>query len=85
MMTCGGPSADLFWSYLPAASLGAWTLTATPKGTEVTADVLKVDASRIDHGDLTFRVARGSAAPWIWPVESLQIANGVLTARLTTE
>lgn len=78
-----GPHAELCWAYYQAAVLGPWTITMHPSGCELTATVLTHDAFRTSQPSLTFRVARPHAAAWVWPVESLQIADGTLTARLT--
>jgi hypothetical protein len=83
MLTWRGKVAALYWSYLPAAELGAWTITATPQGADVTATVIRHDAYRTAQPALTFQVPRDKAVPWVWTVESLQIAGSMLTARLS--
>jgi hypothetical protein len=81
--TCRGVVGELRWGYHLAAVLGPWTLAMSPGGLDLTATVVSHDAFRTSQPSVTFHVTRQDKAPWVWPVESLQIANGVLSARLT--
>lgn len=80
--TITGASAELRWSYYAAAALGPWTIVAEPKGTTVTAQVMNQDAYRCSQQPLAFVVPRANGHVWKWPVQSLQIAGGSLTATL---
>ena len=80
--TFHGQEGELLWGYLPAASLGPWTFTADHAGGDLTAQVKDADTFRTSQPFLTFRVVRQNASVWIWPVQSLHIADGRLTARL---
>ncbi len=77
-----GEAAELRWGYHPAAVLTDWTMT--PQGASsltVTARVVSSDAFRVSQHPIVFTVPR-QIADWKWPVRSLQIANGALTAEL---
>lgn len=80
-VTFHGLDGEIRWGYLPAAVLGPWTLTADA----LTAKVVSFDAFRASQQPVTFRVNRQNAEPWIWPVTSLRIADGTLTASLKQE
>lgn len=75
-----GREGELRWGYHQAAVLGPWTLTANPSGGALTAIVVRADAFRTSQPSLTFRVSRQHAAPLVWPVTTLHIADGSLTA-----
>lgn len=70
-----GDAGQLRWSYHVAALLGSWTLVDHV----LTAKVLTSDALRVSQRPLTFLVPR-PGRPWVWPLDSLQIADGTLTA-----
>jgi hypothetical protein len=80
-----GPHGLLKWGYLSAATLGPWTLTAETAGDTVrhslSATVRSQDAYAVSQQPLAFVVPRPSGV-WRWPVESLQIVDGALTAAL---
>jgi hypothetical protein len=76
-----GQAAEVRWGYFIAAALGAFTLTANGTGTRVTAEVRDVDPIKSVQPGLRFCVVRQSTV-WTWPIESLQIADGTLTASL---
>lgn len=80
--TVRGQSAELRWGYYSAAAIGPWTLTVHPSGGALTGTVIRADAFRTSQPSLTFRVTRQNAPAWIWPVLTLQIADGSLTATL---
>lgn len=79
-----GPSAEVRWHYQRAASLGPWTLTGDATGCRVTAKVLDANTFRVQQHPLTFVVPRQHGL-WTWPVISLQIADGSLTAVLNPQ
>ncbi len=76
----GGARAELQWGYHRAATLAAWALVDR----SLTADVVGTDTFRITQRPLVLVVDRpGRRRPaWRWPVLSLAIADGVLTATL---
>ena len=76
-----GQEGALCWGYHQAAVLGPWTIT----GDTLKATVISHDAFRTSQPSVTFRVPRPRTAPWVWPIDTLQIANGTLTARLRPE
>lgn len=77
-----GPSASVHWGYHSAARLGAWTITASDMGGELTAKVESADTFKLSQPALTFRVPRPNGSVWKWPILSLQYADGRLSARL---
>ena len=80
--TIEGIEGELRWGYFQGAALGAWSLTLNPTGGHLTAKVVWSDASRVTQHPLTFRVVRQKGPALEWPVESLQIVDGTLSARL---
>ena len=80
-----GPAAELRWGYYVAATLGAWTVTVKDGIGELTASVVSADTFRTSQPSLTFYVSRQNSRPWVWPVDTLQIAGGTLTARLGSQ
>jgi hypothetical protein len=76
-----GAAGAVMWSYHVAASLADWTYTAEPDGGTVTAKVVTHDAFKVSQQPVTF-VVRRPTGQWTWPIQSLQIANGTLTARV---
>jgi hypothetical protein len=75
-----GSEALVRWGYHTAASLGPWTLNAEGGGGTVTATVVTHDACAASQQPLTFVVPRPKGHKWVWPIQSLQIADGKLTA-----
>lgn len=81
-----GLAGEVRWSYRLAASLREWSLNAEAVGDAVrqslTATVASHDARAVSQQPLVFVVPRPSGQPWRWPIESLQIVDGTLTAVL---
>jgi hypothetical protein len=75
-----GPEAQVKWGYHLAVSLGPWELMADDRGGTVTATVVTHDACAASQQPLTFVVPRPKGHKWVWPIQSLQIADGKLTA-----
>lgn len=75
-----GLSATVQWGYHCAASLGAYTFTASDTGGEITAVVNAADDFKLSQPALKFCITRQNGRRWSWPVLSLQIADGALTA-----
>lgn len=80
-ITYRGDRAILKWGYLDAGTVGTWTVVVDPTGADLSASVVTMDAFRVAQRPITFAVARPSGT-WRWPVESLHIEGGTLTARL---
>jgi hypothetical protein len=76
--TLRGPSGEFRCGWHQAAVLGDWTIT----GPHLTATVVSQNEVWMSQPSLTFRVVRPNAAPWVWTVDSLQLANGTVTARV---
>lgn len=81
-VTLTGHAGEVRWSYHRAASLGAWTLKADGDAIALTAAVRHMDVYRISQRPVTFVVPRQKGPAWCWPITSLQIADGTLSASL---
>jgi len=85
--TITGIDGALKWNYREVAVLGAWTITMTGTGLDLTAQVVgEVDqyATTSQPSALIFCGSRQiTGVHWTWPVSTLHIANGTLHARLT--
>lgn len=84
-LTAHGPSARICWSYRPAATLGPWELTADSTSTRMSAKVITADAHALTQPGLTFRWSRSTGRQVRFPILSLQIADGTVTAQLGPE
>lgn len=73
-----GPAGVVEWGYHVAASLGPWTLD----GSTLTAPIQTSDAFALSQQPLAFVVPRPAGYPWRWPILSLQVVDGALTATL---
>jgi hypothetical protein len=80
--TIRGPQAVIRWVYHQAARVGPWEVTTDGGGALLTAAVIEGDAFKLAQPGLTFRVSLQNGKAWTWPIESLQIAAGTLSARL---
>jgi hypothetical protein len=79
-ITIRGTGAAVKWGYHVAATLGSWTVT----GRTLTASVLTSDTMAVSQRPLVFVVPRPKGE-WRWDVDSLQIADGTLTASLVPQ
>jgi len=70
--------------YHLAATVGPWTMTLENAAGDlsVSAAVVSADTYRVSQQPLVFVVPRGQGSAWRWPVKSLQVADGRLTASL---
>lgn len=75
--TLTGDGGEIRWAYYPVATLGPWTLTMGDSRRVLTGAVVSVQMTRVNQTPLTFVYGRRT-----WPVESLSIADGRVTARL---
>ncbi len=82
-VTLEGMSASIRWGYHLAGELGPFTVTRDADGAwSVSGTVLKSDAYRVSQCPLVF-VAPHQDGSWRWPITSLQIVDGTLTASLS--
>jgi hypothetical protein len=76
--TVTGAAADVFWGYRKVGSLGAWSVAGAPGAWTLTATVLSGE-EWFSQRPLLIVTPNG----WRWPiVETLQIADGTLTASI---
>jgi len=80
--TLRGAEAVITWGYHPAIRLGPWRVELDAQSLTLNGKVLTTDTFRASQQPLTFTVSRPQGLKWCWPVESLHIADGELTARL---
>jgi len=81
-VTVTGQTARVAWGYLTAATVRAWTVTKAEDGSwSLAATIDDTDTFRVTQRPLVFKAshARGT---WRWPVATLQITDGTLTASL---
>ncbi len=83
-MVLRGSGGLVKWSYHTAASLDAWTITAEPTGTTLTAKVVSQDTFAASQRPLTLVIPRPKGQ-WTWAVDSLQIVDSTLTAKLVQQ
>jgi len=84
-LTMKGAEAQIRWAYHRAASLGAWELSASgPIGT-FTATVIEADTFKLSQPALSVRIPRPNGSAWSYPVQSLHVADGTLTARVSLQ
>jgi hypothetical protein len=80
-----GAAAALRWGYQVVATLGAWTVAGAPGAWTFTATLL----STLDADDFRLSQRLEVATPngWRWWVDAntLQIANGTLTASIRSQ
>ena len=80
--TLRGAEAVIKWGWHTAVSLGPWSVEVDPTQRTLTGKVVKADTFRVLQQPLKFYVSRPRGTAWVWPVESLHVADGELTARL---
>jgi hypothetical protein len=81
-VTVTGQTARVAWGDLTAAHVRAWTVTKAHDGSwSLAATVDDQDAFRVTQRPLVFS-ARFGRVTRRWPVESLQMLDGTLTASL---
>lgn len=79
-LSISGTAAEVRWGYHRAARLESYTLTAQGATGTVTGTVTEADAFKLAQPDLTFRIVRQNGPAWSYPVHSLHVADGTLTA-----
>lgn len=80
--TLRGLEARIDWGYQLAVRLGPWTVDVDLTHRTLTGRVTEADTFRVQQQPLTFTVSRPRGQCWTWPVETLHIADGKLTASL---
>jgi len=73
------------WVYHTAAKVGTWSLAADANGGTLSGTVLESDTVKCAQQPLTFVVSRQNGRQWKWPIESLSIAGGSFTARVSPQ
>jgi len=82
-ITMRGVAGEVRWGYQPVAAVGSWEMTAEPCGSNLSAEIQSMNASRMERQPLTFRAMRQNGQPFgEWPIESSHIAGSTLHARL---
>lgn len=77
-----GVVGQIKWGYYVAAAINGFTVSRSPSNEwRVTGVVVREDAFNITQRPLVF-VAPHAKGEWRWPIESLHIVDGTLTARL---
>jgi hypothetical protein len=80
--TIRGVVGKITWSYYTAAAINGYTVTRSKAGAwTLRATVVASDAFKLRQTPLRF-VAPHKTGSWVWPVESCEMVNSVLTARL---
>lgn len=82
-ITFTGQAGEIRWGYRPVAALASWTLDADATGGALTGSLSASadNAFWVSQQPLRFVVPRPTGA-WTWPIESLQVADRQVTARL---
>lgn len=82
-----GPEAEVMWAYYRAASLASWSIASVPgqDTLSLTARVVGMDDFKVSQQPLMFVVPRPTGQPWRWPITTLQIVDGMLTASLAPQ
>lgn len=73
-----GVAAELHWGYHKAATLSGWAVTGSPGAWVLTATIRELDDFKVSQRPLMVVTPNG----WRWPVQTLQITDGTLTASL---
>lgn len=79
-LTLTGHDGAIVWGYHTAASVVSWSLSATGTTGTLTAKVSKADTFKLTQQDLKFRVRRQAGTSLEWPIDSLHVADGTVTA-----
>ena len=85
-LAVSGRAGTLVWGYADAAVLGSWVVLREKTTWSLRASVERIDTLRVRQVPLLFTAPRVKPplGRWVWPVipNTLQVANGVLTASL---
>jgi hypothetical protein len=80
-VTVNGVLGEVRWSYQLAGTLRGWTVTQDAGVWSLTGTLAQTNAFRLSQQPLAF-VAPLVKGVWKWPIQTLQIADGTLTACL---
>lgn len=76
-----GVVGHIKWHYYTAAAINGYTVSRAGTEWSLRAIVVLSDAFKLTQRPLKFH-APHEHGEWVWPIESMQIADGALTARL---
>lgn len=77
-----GVVASIAWHYYTAAAINGYTVTRAADGSwRASGTVVLSDAFKLAQRPLTF-IAPHANGEWRWPIDTLTVANGRLTATL---
>ena len=77
-----GVVAAVKWSYYTAAAINGYRVTKSKHGQWTAAGTVVVsDAFKLAQRPLVFEAKHAKGA-WVWPIQTLTIADGRLTAQL---
>lgn len=77
-----GVVGQIKWAYYVAAAINGYTVTRAETGEwRLSGTVVLADAFKLAQRPLTF-VAPHAKGEWRWPIQSLELANGQVFARL---
>jgi len=76
-----GVVGSVTWGYYTAAAIHNYTVTRRDASWTLTATVVLSDAFKLSQRPLRF-VAPHAHGEWAWPIDTLTIADGALTATL---
>ncbi len=81
-MTSSGQHGVIKWGYITAAEIDEWSIAADATGGELTARVSSpLNEYAASQQPVRFVVPREKVT-WEWPIETLQITDGRVHARL---
>ena len=83
-ITLHGGAATILWGYRPAATLRSWSIAKVQGQWTLKAVIERADAFQCRQTPLLFTAPREGAHDgfWAWGVESIQVGDRSLVARL---
>lgn len=76
-----GVVGSIKWAYYTAAAINNYTVTRSDAAWTLSATVVLSDAFKLSQRPLRF-VAPHAHGEWAWPILTIQLADGALTATL---
>jgi hypothetical protein len=80
-----GVVGQIKWAYYVAAAINGYTVTRNGRGADatwaLTGTVVMADSFKMSQRPLRF-VAPHDKGEWVWPITTLDVQNGQLTAQL---
>lgn len=80
-VTITGVHGQLFWGYALAGDVRRWTATRSNGHGTLTGTIATADGYRVQQRPLVFVVPHDKGE-WRWPLGTVDITNGVLTATI---